>query len=90
MPLRRGLLFGAEPVHSILLVELVDLDGGDGANLRVTAAELSLTVQNWMNMQAGGRWALARHLAKAENQLLLQVVGEVILCTEENDTALRD
>ena len=90
MPLGRALLLGAETVLDVLPVELAGLDRRDGADLGVAASKLTLAVKNGVNVQARCGRALARDLTKSQDQLLLEVVGEVILGTEENDTPLRD
>lgn len=65
------------------------LNGTDGADLRIIASKLPFRVQNRVNMKTG-RLRPSGKLAKANNKLLLQVIGEVVLRTEEDDTALRD
>ena len=90
MPLGSALLLGAETVVGVLPVELAVLHRRDGADLRIAASKLSLVVQDGVNVQARCGRALARDLAQSQNQFLLEVVGEVILCTEENYTSLRN
>jgi hypothetical protein len=71
------------------LVEFVMLDGTDGADLRVTAAQLSLRVQDRMDMELG-RLGLSRQLPETLDQLFLDVVIELVLLPEEDDPALGD
>lgn len=87
MPASSLLLLRAELIGLGLLVELVELNGADGANLGIIATKFSLTVQDRVDMQARcGR--SSSQLAKSEDKFLLEVVGEVVLGTEENDTTL--
>lgn len=89
MPLRSRLLLGAQPVNGFFLVVLFPLDGADDANLGVVAAELPARVEQRVDVQARlGR--AAGEPTEAFNQLLLQVIGQVILRTEDNNTALRN
>lgn len=87
MPAGGLLLLGAELSRTILLVELVKLNRADGANLGITAAKLSFVVQNRVNVQARCSRTSGQP-AKTKNQLLLELVGEVILGAEEDDTTL--
>lgn len=72
-----------------LLVELLKLLGADDANLEVVAAEVTLRVEDGVDVEAGSLWS-ARELTEPEDQLLLEFVGEVVLGTEENNATLGD
>jgi hypothetical protein len=48
---------------------------------------LASSVADRVDVQARGR-GLARQLAETVDQLLLQVIGQVVLGTEEDDTTL--
>lgn len=87
VPASSLLLLGAELVGLGLLVVLVELKRADGANLRIVSTELSLIVQKRVNVQArcGGP---SSQFSKSENKLLLQVIGEVVLGSEKDDTTL--
>lgn len=87
MPAGGLLLLGAELSWTSLLVELVELNRADGANLGIRAAKLSFVVQHRVNVQARCSRTSGQP-AKAKNQLLLEVVGEVVLGAEEDDTTL--
>lgn len=89
MPLCRLLLLGAQLFRFGSLVELIMLNGADGADFRITATKFSLRIENGMNVQTRGLRA-ASELAEFEDQFLLQIVGEVVLCSEEDDTSFRD
>lgn len=87
VPASSLLPLGAELIRLGLLVVLVKLNRADGANLRITATEFSLIVQERVDMQARCSGSSSQ-FSKSENELFLEVVGEVILGTEENDTTL--
>lgn len=89
VPLGRRLLLWAQRLSLSVLVVLLMLDGADGANLGVAAAEFALRIEKRMNVQTG-RLRSSSQLAESEDQFLLQIVGEVILCSEEDDSPLRD
>lgn len=89
VPLGRRLLLWAQRVSLSVLVVLLMLDRADGANLGVAAAELALRIEKGMNVQTG-RLRSSSQLAESEDQFLLQIIGEVILCSEEDDSPLRD
>jgi hypothetical protein len=89
VPLRRVLALGAQLVLGGLGVELLVLDGADGADLRVLAAELALRVEDGVDVE-GVCGGAACELAETADELLLQLVGEVVLGAEEDDAALRD
>jgi hypothetical protein len=63
------------------------LDGTDGADFRVAAAKLALRVQEGVDMKSRCCGPAAK-LSQTEDELLLQVVGQVILRAEEDDAAL--
>lgn len=87
VPASSLLLLGAKFIGLSLLVELVELKGADGANLGVIATKFSLIVQERVDMQARcGR--PSSQLSKSEDKFLLEVVGEVVLGTEEDNTTL--
>jgi hypothetical protein len=89
VPLRTNLLLTAELVILRLQVEVLALLRADGTDLRIVSAKLSLRVEDRVDVQTRGGRA-ASELAEAEDKLLLQIVGEVILGPEEDDSALRD
>lgn len=70
-------------------IEFLGLLRGDDANLVVLAAVLASSIADGVDVQARG-CGLARQLAQTVNELLLKVVGQVVLSTEEDDTALGD
>lgn len=65
------------------------LDGADGADFRVAAAQLALGVEDRVDMQLR-RLRLAAELAETLNELLLEIVGEVVLLAEEDNATLGD
>lgn len=89
MPLRAALLLGTQSVTRIPLVVLFVLRGADGADLRVVASELAFRVKERVDMEAR-RLRSPGEFAEAEDQLFLEVVGEVVLCAEEDDATLGD
>lgn len=89
MPLSRLLFLGAQLFGFSPLVELVMLDGADGADLGIAATELTLRVEDGVDMQAR-RLRPASEFAESENQFLLQIIGEIVLRTEEDNTSLGD
>lgn len=83
-------LFMAEDLRRIVTSagpEGPELLGADGRDLRVVAAEISSAIQERVNMEGGGLGA-ASQLSEPQNQLFLEVVGELVLGTEEDDTSL--
>jgi len=89
VPLGTRLLLGVQLIVLGLQVEILALLRADGADLGVASAELPLRVEDRVDVEARGRRA-ARELAEAEDELLLQVVGQVVLGAEEDDPALGD
>lgn len=89
MPLRAALFLGAKPVTGIPLVVLFVLHGADGADLRVVASELAFRVQERVNVEARCLWSPGE-FAEAEDELLLEVVCEVVLCAEKDNAPLRN
>lgn len=90
MPLRASLLLRTRKLLKIGLVVLLLLDGADGANFQVVAAEdLTLGIEKRVDMKTTSLRP-ARELTKPEDELLLQFVGEVILSAEEDNSSLRD
>jgi len=93
MPLPLGALPSvAGPVAGpgeAVLVQLLGLLGRDDADLVVLAAVLPRRVADGVDVQARGR-RLARELAEALDELLLQLVGDAVLGAEEDDAALGD
>jgi hypothetical protein len=63
--------------------------GADGADLKIITTQVSLGVEQWVNVQTR-RGRASRDLAKLQYELLLQLIGHVVLGTEEDDTSLRD
>lgn len=90
MPLTAALLLDAQRVlgGSIGVVFLV-LFGADGADLEIVSAELTARVEDGVDMETRGGGPSGK-LSKAQDQFLLEVVGEVVLGTEEHDAALRN
>ncbi len=84
-----AVLGAEEVVLEAVRVDLLGLDGRDDADLVVLAAELAAGVADGVDVQARGG-GLARELAEAVDELLLQVVGQVVLGAEEDDAALGD
>lgn len=84
-----AVLGAEEVVPEAVRVDLLGLDGRDDADLVVLAAELAAGIADGVDVQARGR-RLARQLAEAVDELLLQVVGQVVLGAEEDDAALGD
>jgi hypothetical protein len=80
--LRGGIIPGA-------CVDLLVLDRADSADFRVVTAKLTLRVQNGVDMKRIGGGA-SRELSKTVNELLLELIGEFVLGTEEDDTAFGD
>ena len=77
------------PVLRGLAVELLVLLGANSANLRIITAKISFGVEKRVDVEAGTGWSSAE-LAESVDELLLEVVGKVVLSTEENNTALGD
>jgi hypothetical protein len=71
-----------------LVVDLLGLNGGDDTDLVVDVLA-SAGVHDRVNMQFRSR-GLARELAEALDELLLQLVGQVVLLAEEDDATFRD
>lgn len=67
-------------------VELLGVRGRDDADL-VVLVQLAPGVVDGVDVQLGGG-GLARELAEALDELLLEVVGDVVLLAEEDDPAL--
>jgi hypothetical protein len=67
--------------------QLLPMSRADGADLLVWDAKLRGVVQDWVDVQVrlGG---LASELAETLYQLLLQLIGQVVLSPEDNDTPL--
>ena len=72
-----------------LPIVLVVLHGADGADLRILAAQVPIRVEHGVDVQTRRRRATGE-LAETQDELLLQVVCEVVLGTEEDYTSLRD
>lgn len=89
VPLGAALLLGAEVFGGVLLVKVFELDGADGADLGVLAAELALRVEDRVDVEAGGGGP-ARELAEPQDQLLLEIVGQLVLGPEKDDASLGD
>ena len=70
-------------------VEFLGLLGRDDGDLVVVAAVLAGRVADGVDVQAG-RLGLAGQLAETVDKLLLQVIREVVLGAEKNDTPLGD
>lgn len=69
--------------------ELLALQRGYGADIVVTVTEFACTVQDRVDVQ-GGRRGLAAQFPEALNEYLLQVVGQVVLLSEEYNASLAD
>jgi hypothetical protein len=89
VPLGGALLLGTETLVGRGTVVLLVLDRADGADLGVVAAEFPLRVEQGVDVQTGCRGAPGE-LAETQDQRLLQLVGEAVLGTEEDDAALGD
>lgn len=70
-------------------VELLGLLRRDDAYLVVSGAVLALGIADGVDVQPRSR-GLARQLAESVNKLLLQVIGQVVLGAEEDNSALGD
>lgn len=89
MPLVGGLLLLAERAVRAAAVDFAEELGADSGDLlvRVTVAtDLAFGVEDGVDVQARGGRA-AGELADFEDELFLEVVGEVILCAEPDDAA---
>jgi hypothetical protein len=73
----------------ILTIEVFALDGGDGADFIVADAELVGAVEDRVDVQGGCGWSSAE-LAETEDEFLLELVGQVVLFAEEDDSSLAD
>lgn len=89
MPLGTALLLGAERLRGSLGIELLVLDRADGADLGIVATQLAFRIEDWVNMEPRSGRA-PRQFTETQNKLLLLLVGQAILSTEEDDAALRD
>lgn len=90
VPLRVVLLLEADALLALgQAVQVLELGRGDGADLGVVAAQLAGVVQQGVDVERR-RLGTPGQLAEAQDELLLEVVGEVVLGTEEDDAALRD
>lgn len=87
VPLSAALLLRTKRLRHRLGVELLVLNGADGADFEIVATQLPLRVENRVDVEARGRRP-SGELSEPQNQLLLELVGQVVLGTEENDTAL--
>ncbi len=83
-----GLVVGALLLAE-LAVQLAVLHGRDDADFVVPAAAVAPRVDDGVDVQARRR-GLARELAESLHQLLLQVVCDVVLLSEEDYAAARD
>ena len=75
--------------QAVPAVDLLGLLGRNDANLIVLASELPARVGDGMDVQLG-RGRLAAELTEALHKLLLEIVGDVVLLTEENHTTAGD
>lgn len=83
VPLRAlGLLLSAV----VLCVQFLGLHRRDDADLIVLVLRAT-GVHDGVNVQLGG-FGFARELAEALDEFLLQVIGHVVLLSEEDDAAL--
>lgn len=90
MPLGGRLLLGAEGADRVLPpVQLPTLGGADGADLGVAPAELTGVVEDGVDVEAG-RPGPPCQFSQAQDELLLEVVGELVLGAEEDDATLGD
>ena len=78
-------------VVAILYTIFVDFEsfGRDCADFLVVGAELVGAVEQWMDVQCRVRW-FATEFAETLGKHFLEVVGEVVLCSEKYNAALRD
>ena len=84
-----AVLTASEGALEAVGVELLGLLGRDDGDLVVAAAVLAGRIANGVDVQAGGL-GLAGQLAEVVDQLLLQVIREVVLGAEEDNSALGD
>jgi hypothetical protein len=89
VPLRSTLLLCAKLFGPLGAIVLVELDTADSADLGIIAAAVALRVEKRVDVQTG-RSRPASQLSQAENERLLQFVGEIVLGAEEDDAALRN
>lgn len=92
MPLRVHLLLEADLLAAGVGVgnsQVLELLRADGANLGIITSQLEAVVQERVDVQ-GRRLGPAGELTQAQDELLLKVVGELVLGTEEYDTTLGD
>jgi hypothetical protein len=89
VPLCACLLLLAQSIQFWLLVDLFELLARDGRDLRITSSEFTFRVQDWVDVKSRGL-GLAGKLSKSVNQCLLDVVGQIVLCSEEHDATFRD
>lgn len=76
-------------VEEPVAVYLLCLLGRDDTDLIVFPTKLSAGVGNRMDMKLRRRW-LARELTKALHKFFLEIVCDIILLAEENNTSLGD
>ena len=70
-------------------VILLILDRADGADFGVAPSELTVRVQQGVDMQTRGCWPPSE-LAEPQYELFLKVIGKVVLGAKENNTSLGD
>ena len=87
MPAEKGALFPGMIVICDMFRKLATLIRTDYVKIRVSVFFITRIIVQWMNMQARGR-RLSSKFAKALNQLLLEIVREVVLCTKKDDAPL--
>jgi hypothetical protein len=87
MPLRS--IIAAPICLSVVLEDLLASLRADSADLGVLDAKLGGVVEHRMDVQSRSWWFL-RELAETIYKLLLQIVGEIVLRAEEDNTAARD
>lgn len=89
MPLGAVLLLGAELIRCLPFVQLAMLDRADGGDFIVVATQFSGVIEDRVDVKPGGLRAPCQ-LSEAQDQFLLEVIGESVLSAEEDHATLRD
>lgn len=89
MPLAAVLLLGAELTLCLPFLQLAVLDRADGGDFLVVATELPRVVEDRVDVKPRGLRTPCQ-LSEPQDELLLEIVGESVLGTEEHHSALRD
>ena len=89
MPASLRALLAVCKIQELVLVDLLGLLGADDTNLVVTATKTTTGVDHGVYVQLRGLW-LPRKLTQALDELLLEIIVNIILLAEEDDSTLRD